>query len=290
MGGAWTTSRGVCDEDDAEETHVVVRIGSQTSHLPPAPKVFWTYWQDSSPPPIVQACTRSWAKHHPDFEVRVVTKASLRDYLPDMELYPWIDSPARESDLVRLMLLARHGGVWLDASILLAEPLTFMRGVVAAQGHGPDFAGFYLQGFTTNPDSPVLESWALASRPGAPFAAAWLQELESIPRHPAGVAAKLREYEAARVDTQRIHGTHYLLIHVAAQFLMQHRRHVVSMELACAEEGPYRYLKAKEWDTCAAVRAMLADYPTAGGTFKMRGSERGCLADADVSRLIKALS
>jgi hypothetical protein len=266
-----------------------VQIGPQTSSLPPAPKILWTYWQEEPLPAIVQACVRSWTTHHPELQVRVVTRAGLTNVLPELGAlhvsFPWIDSAARESDLVRLHLLARYGGVWLDASILLAQPLTFHLGVMTRQG--PEFSGFYLQGFTTNPDSPVLESWALASRPGAPFVTAWLRELLSIPAHTDGVAAKLEQYVAAGVDMQGIHGPHYLLIHVAAQFLLQRRRHVVSMELLCAEDGPYSYLQRVGWDSARGVRAMVAGFPGSGGVFKMRGSERGYLTDLESGRLLE---
>lgn len=273
-----------------------------TSTWPAAPRVFWTYWQHLPVPTVVTACTTSWQRHHPDFVVQVVTRADLGSLLfgdvgADIDtylrtLFAWLDCPARESDLVRLLLLAKFGGVWLDASILLAEPLTFFEAVVS-----PDpslvhvhFAGFHLRGWNTKPQWPVLENWAWACRPGSPFTAAWLQEFLSIPNVPDGTALKLRQYQSAGVDTQGIEGVHYLLMHVAAQHLLQgSATHAAGMALVCAEEGPYKYLVDVGWNSQVAVKSLLASFPQGRGVFKLRSIERGLVSEPDARRLLAAV-
>lgn len=270
-----------------EDGLAIVTIGQQQSKLPPAPKIFWTYWQELPVPPIVEACIRSWETHHPGYVVNVITRENVDQFIgtkPHTE-YPWVDSAARESDLVRLFLLAKYGGVWLDATVLLAERLVFFDGV-AHPGPGPEFSAFYLEMFTTNGQCPVIESWALACRPQAPFVSAWLREFLSIPMVPDGVALKLKDYLDAGVDIQNIDNGHYLLIHVAAQFILQFHRHLVSMELYSAEETPYKYLMDADWESDRAVCAMVAGFPHRGGVFKLRSLERAMLTPEDVGTIM----
>ncbi len=238
---------------------------------------------------------RSWAVFHPDFEVRVVTRADLSTLFPGrftqgqqvFEKYPWVDSLTRESDLVRLLLLEKFGGVWMDATFLLAEPLHYFNEVLTPVG--PDMAGYYLQAFTTRQDSPVIESWTFAARPGALFFRAWLLEFLSIPGVQNGVQAKLDAYIAGGVDIQKIDMPHYLLIHVAAQHLLQFRCDLVSMVLFPAETGPYRNLSESKWDIALAVKSFVASYPRAGGVFKLRGCDRPIITDDDLQNIERAL-
>ena len=65
-------------------------------------------------------------------------------------------------DWLRLYLVSRYGGVWLDASIVLRVPLD---GLV--QHRARDFVGFYMAGWNARPDARVVESWFLAAPPRA---------------------------------------------------------------------------------------------------------------------------
>ena len=92
------------------------------------PRTIWLYWQqgEANSPEIVQRCIQSWRIRNPDWNVRVldaktVSKASglgeqwLTDR-PDISMQFL-------SDIIRIALLARHGGVWADATVYCSRPL-----------------------------------------------------------------------------------------------------------------------------------------------------------------------
>jgi hypothetical protein len=269
-----------------------VVLGS-SSDLPPAPRVLWTYWKEGQLPPIVQACILTWQRFHPDLRIQVVTPATVTTFLPDLHLggLQWLDSPARESDVVRLHLLAAYGGVWLDASCLLAAPLDFCAGVFAARG--PEFTGFYMDMFTTQLCWPVVESWAFAARPGSPFVRAWLQEFMAVPNDVKGVARALHTLKDTRhVDTQAIRGEHYLFIHVAAQAVMQSGTLPLSMHLFSAVQGPYKYVNDAKGNTLAAVQALMDNFhprraPQRYSFYKLRNRERAAMLPAMQTRILQ---
>jgi hypothetical protein len=260
-----------------------ITLGDESAPLcAPAPRIIWTYWNSKKLPALVEASILSWQFHHPDFTVRVLNDETIGSVLGFNldETVKWLDSPTRRSDVIRINTLARHGGVWLDGSFLVCGRLKFLEGVLGDTG--PDFVGWYLEGWTIMPQWPVVENWAFAARPGSPFMAAWRDEFMSTPNHAKGVAAQVAAY-AGRVNTQKIPALHYLLMHVAAQAVMQGLRPPLvpyHLQLFPAEQGPYKYLADKHWKSWAATDAMVDTFrPRRPGlpvydSYKMRGRER----------------
>lgn len=89
------------------------------------PKVVWTCWLqgEEETPRLVKACWNSVRAALPDYDVRIVTAANFGEWvaLPDHVVRKYrrgIIPPALFSDILRLALLVRHGGTWLDASVL----------------------------------------------------------------------------------------------------------------------------------------------------------------------------
>ncbi len=87
--------------------------------------IVWFCWLQGldNAPLIVKVCYASIQKHLKDREIRVIDEKNWRDYveLPDYVLKRWENKqmpPALFSDLLRLQLLIKHGGTWMDATIL----------------------------------------------------------------------------------------------------------------------------------------------------------------------------
>lgn len=90
----------------------------------------WVLWLQGEErlPELARACIarmRSFSAGHP---VCVVDRASLRDLVEiPPSFYERFDkgqiSAAAFSDISRVWLLARYGGVWLDSSVLMTQPL-----------------------------------------------------------------------------------------------------------------------------------------------------------------------
>lgn len=87
----------------------------------------WSYWDEGldSAPELVQVCIASWFRFAPKATVVVLDKKSLFDFLEpeDLPLNFSDFTVQHQSDFIRLALLARYGGVWLDASVFLSQPL-----------------------------------------------------------------------------------------------------------------------------------------------------------------------
>lgn len=94
----------------------------------PAEKIFsiWLQGEDKAPE-IVKACWRS-IRHNCTQELVVLDDVSLRDWieLPEHIMHLWKSGkmkPAHFSDICRIELLYRYGGVWFDATDFVTAPV-----------------------------------------------------------------------------------------------------------------------------------------------------------------------
>ncbi len=92
------------------------------------PRIIWQLWLQGwdKAPPIAKASQQSWMRNNPSWEVRALDRTGLQAALPP-DVWARVNAstaPAEAfSDIVRLELLAHHGGVWADATTLCAQPL-----------------------------------------------------------------------------------------------------------------------------------------------------------------------
>lgn len=85
-------------------------------------RIWFCWWQGiEQAPPLVKACYDSICRHAGGFTVTLVTEENYRNYV---HIPGWLEekyqsgliSRTHYSDVLRLSLLAEHGGVWLDAT------------------------------------------------------------------------------------------------------------------------------------------------------------------------------
>ena len=243
------------------------------------PKIIWTYWNDGidRAPPLIKTCVATWKRHNKDYEIRILTQDNYRQYLPDIDVFQLkhADSQARISDFIRLHVLARYGGVWCDASIAMTKSLSWI-------DRDAEFVGYYLNGFTTKPEYPVIESWFLACPPKATFITLWRDEFMRLNEFEQ-VADYVKDIEKDTI-IDNIQFREYLAIHLAAQKVMQHRLSAKDMSKIMfyeAERGPLSYLANADWDSEKALRHLCEHGVSEEPLLKFRSTERYVLENDD---------
>jgi hypothetical protein len=94
----------------------------------PSRKTIWSYWQQGVDvaPQLVQACWSSWRRRNPDYEVICLDSNTLSEYTDCADEFDMTrrDIPVEKfSNIVRLSLLRKYGGVWADATVYCSAPL-----------------------------------------------------------------------------------------------------------------------------------------------------------------------
>lgn len=242
----------------------------------PIPKIVWTYWNQAQPDAFVRQCIQSWHRQCPDHDIRLVHPGNLHQYVADGDLPEQFAAlhPTKQSDWLRLYLVACYGGFWFDATTLMTDSLDWMH---RQARQGVEFTGFYLEGFTRDPQFPVVESWAFGAPAGAAFVVAWQQEFHQalIEEGTQAYITRLRNLPQWSALLQGIPDPHYLLIHLAAQQVL-HRDNAFCLALNKAENTAFFYHKALRWKWYLLYPMLcLVQAPEkAAPLVKLRGGER----------------
>jgi len=127
--------------------------------------VWFQGWENA--PEVALASLASWRRFNAGWLLHALTLSDLRRFLPDADLQRILSTekpPEAASDLVRLELMHRYGGVWADATTLCAKPLDdwlpakMDSGFFAFERPGPD---------------RMLSTWFLAAESGAYIVEKW---------------------------------------------------------------------------------------------------------------------
>ena len=225
-----------------------IRLGPAAAERSAIPRVIWTYWDHLPPPAFVASCLQLWQRMAPDHEVRLVDRATASGWLGTaIDAASFAALPAyRQADWLRLQLLIRHGGIWMDGSTLLTTGLDWVHAQHDRVGAG--VVGFYIERYTTDAGCPIVENWFLAAPPNDPFIVDWARELDhALSLGEQGYVDSLRRDEVLAAAAQGIPPDmqSYLIMHLAASRVLQR------------QPGGYRLLLQRAEDVAFAFHARL---------------------------------
>lgn len=106
------------------------------------------YWElknnVTQPPEYIQLCMKTIKKNGSLFNVVFLDDKTVFNYLPDLRTDINKLPIALKSDYIRIYLLYKYGGMWLDADTIM---MTDMKPVIDKLNEGVDFIGFGCTGY-----------------------------------------------------------------------------------------------------------------------------------------------
>jgi len=138
------------------------------------PKHVFTYWysQDPSSNQLVRECTDTWRLHNADWDIHTLNDDNLKEFT---EIHRRSDESVQHfTDRLRLDLLERYGGVWLDATIWMNTSLNWVH------SYNENVVGF------NNPirtETNAMENWFIACVPGSRLIREWNREFKKFETH-----------------------------------------------------------------------------------------------------------
>lgn len=112
-------------------------------------------------PEVVQKCYDSWLRYNSDWEIVFLDEKNLHNYIDIADLLKDRPIPMPRvslSEIIRINILKKFGGVWVDASCYCCAPLDEW----LPQKVGP--SGFFA--FNRPGKDRLISSWFLAALPG----------------------------------------------------------------------------------------------------------------------------
>ncbi|WP_437609291.1 glycosyltransferase family 32 protein [Erwinia sp. V71] len=225
------------------------------------PKKIWMYWEGNNIPDYIRLMVERISSQNPDHQLTLLNEHSLSDYITPLNFTAHDIPLANKSDIIRLEILKAHGGIWIDASTLFWQDLSWVH---QRQQQGCyDLIGFYRDVSTINRHYPVIESWFLCAPAANPFITRWLEILTPLK------ALGAREYYRmmlARDDyadiAQKIHKPDYLLVYLAQQIALRQLSHV-NLYVKRSEANAFMYQERTDWDAWQLARYLCLNHSPA---------------------------
>jgi len=155
------------------------------------PRIIWSFWDGPAMAEVEKLALSSWRLMNPGWDVRVLNFESAMgllqtesETLMTRAFIEKLNSWERKTDLIRLMLLQRFGGVWVDATLFCTRPLdSYVFDMVGKANFsaptwgiprqpcgspaGPGFTNNFLSGLSNHflvavPHSYIVERWLYA--------------------------------------------------------------------------------------------------------------------------------
>lgn len=219
------------------------------------PKIIWIYWDDDIiKSKTVLVCIDAIRNMHTEYEVRLLNRYTIDKYIKFDKQVVGNLPLANKSDLIRLKLLSKYGGIYLDASTLLLEKLDWILELNSI--NGTDAVAYYTDENTKDMNYPVIETWLLASIPNSKFINDWLIEYEkclsSSNPNEYYKDSNLFDYKSIPLDVS------YYKCYFSAQTVIR-RSQNYRISLICADTDAFLYSLAisYKWSNIALAEILL---------------------------------
>jgi len=145
------------------------------------PKIAWTHWNNDRPPKVIKDILDNRPSAIPTWDVRFVTDETVLEYIDssDFPLNYKSLSPPHRADWIRLRLLELHGGVWLDAGIIVNDEAALNKLHAETLQKRAEYTGFYPNDGLNPAGTPsYIDNWFIMAPKGSPFISKWKKEYE----------------------------------------------------------------------------------------------------------------
>jgi hypothetical protein len=223
------------------------------------PKIIWTYWDTNVIPEIVKLCQMNWKKFAPNYQINLVTKETAENWV-QMPLNWKLLPPYRQSDIFRLLALAKYGGIWMDAStILLKNPDSFI---------SPNNITLFTTP-SSSPKNPVFENWFISAPPQNYLMKLWSDETILALQNK-------RQYtnNSSQHNKSAVGNYNYLICHLVLKNIQdKHKNLFDNIKIYDSNKTSFYYHDKYNWKNLS-VNLLKDNYDPETLMVKFRGSDR----------------
>lgn len=202
------------------------------------PKIIWSYWNDRNIPKDVKQILDHRKRILDTYEHIVLHEDTVWEYIDDAPP-PNFDTlgHAHKADWIRLVLLKKYGGCWMDASIIINSKEAMDGLFSVAREKRVDLSAFYLDMRTFNRQPHTyIENWFIIAPQQSPLIQKWLNEYEHAIR--IGFDDYKQQVHERIPDYNRF--STYLTQHVCLQVVLQNSWMMPNIYLSKAEDSMFK--------------------------------------------------
>ena len=249
-------------------TIVITTIQSYRIHMK-YPKIIWIFWDSDKLPKIIQQIKDYNKNKLKGWDVRFMNLNTVRDYIPD-SAYPanYNDLvPANKSDWMRLYLLNKYGGCWLDAGIIINDTTIFNKIYNESVVTSSDLTVFKSSSknfrHKTGIEIPlIIDSWFILAPVGSQIIQAWLDEITYA--IDIGLLQYKRKVIKEGTNISRIQfkdeNDTYLTVHICIEHVLQKKLETIPrMLILSSKDSMFKIQNECNWDNDCISHRMNND-------------------------------
>lgn len=240
------------------------------------PKIVWTHWESEVVPDNFKHIIDQRRKVLPDWDIRfVTTEQVLTEAGAAAPSVLHTHKKQHQADWIRMYLLEKYGGVWMDMGILCNQSITPLWNECAR--HKAELSIFYLESNTVDKRYPVIENWFIMAPKGSEIVTRWKNQYENALNM--GFVQYKKFLESQHIQLHKIYkdfSDTYLTQHGCIQYVLQRDMPPGALILYHrAEDTMFKLQHECKWNRdCLAQKlsnkAEVAKIPY----IKLRGGER----------------
>ena len=233
------------------------------------PKIIWIFWDSDKLPKIIQQIKDYNKNKLKGWDVRFMNLNTVRDYIPD-SAYPanYNDLvPANKSDWMRLYLLNKYGGCWLDAGIIINDTTIFNKIYNESVVTSSDLTVFKSSSknfrHKTGIEIPlIIDSWFILAPVGSQIIQAWLDEITYA--IDIGLLQYKRKVIKEGTNISRIQfkdeNDTYLTVHICIEHVLQKKLETIPrMLILSSKDSMFKIQNECNWDNDCISHRMNND-------------------------------
>lgn len=220
------------------------------------PKTIWMFWDKEELPNHISLIYNNNKKILNDWDINLLNNNNIKDYLDFDSFQKNYESLAiqAKTDLIRLKLLNKYGGIWMDASIIINSKTEFEKMFNDTVNNKVELSAFTLY---EKDDSfkyhQYIESWFLIAPKNSYIISLWLEEFEKA------INMGFDEYNKYITDTLKVKICNeinkfgsYLTIHKTLQVVLQNKivdkDYTPKLLLFKSEDNMFKLYSNCNWD------------------------------------------
>lgn len=223
------------------------------------PKVVYGYWDNLEGNDIIQGHINTWYRNVPQgWKIEIISKKTLHKYVEKdfLQKYQNIGS-VRLSDFLRVYLLSKYGGVWMDASTILIDG-NFLENYRDEMIENKIDILLYEFKSHSIKNQPYLENWFFMSPKGSLFMTDLYNEFDKS--YDMGFLKYKYEVLAPKISFDNImtdEKNTYHMQHGIIIYLLKENPQKYNMSIKDAEESMFKVQKINNWDSEKLIKYII---------------------------------
>lgn len=219
------------------------------------PKTIYTFWHSDDVDPIVKMNIENWKNKLPDWTIHVITMNNIDKFIPESYYSQFYDIIYQHfADHMRLYLLEKYGGVWMDGGIVIidAKFINDQRNKCIA---GNKDAVLFEYG-SRSTKHPHLENWFIMAPRGSKLIKDWKNDFDQC--HFDGPKKCRENILKCGVDiTNTIKNDDYLAMHAIINCLSLRNKY--NLDIYEAADSMFYIQTMHDWNNDKIINYLFSD-------------------------------